>query len=379
MNATFYIDESGNTGTDWLNKEQPFFIYGGWLILDNNIKDLNTYLSNFINKEQSTELKSNKVFKRLDGYKVFNAIFDTFINDFKAIPIFIVIDKEYMVAAKIVETFFDCEYNPKINTYLTHPVKLKKALADCIVNSKDILIKFSSLLKNGTIDVQHLRDISIDLYNAFENANHPQVASTLIDLSDENLMKMIKEFETITDGGKMKNRITLTPSTLIEMLKNVEMISNTFKFKVNVVHDRLRGYSEVFDEIENIFFTEEDPFIYSNSDKIWLSNFPHIKSIIEQDSKNIPLIQASDLLCGFISKIFKKMNLMNELNDIEKDKMEQLILLGEVFNKMGLPLWDYKTSYSFEKKIIHSIDPEADDNFTDFNEVIKRDFNNAMI
>jgi len=52
MNATFFVDESGNTGTDWLNKDQPFFVYGGWLIPNENIDNVNIYLSEFIKKKR---------------------------------------------------------------------------------------------------------------------------------------------------------------------------------------------------------------------------------------------------------------------------------------------------------------------------------------
>ena len=32
MEFELYLDESGNTHNDWFNKDQPYFIYGGWLI-----------------------------------------------------------------------------------------------------------------------------------------------------------------------------------------------------------------------------------------------------------------------------------------------------------------------------------------------------------
>ena len=31
---TFYIDECGNTGSNFLDRAQPFYIYGGWLLKD---------------------------------------------------------------------------------------------------------------------------------------------------------------------------------------------------------------------------------------------------------------------------------------------------------------------------------------------------------
>ena len=378
MNATFFVDESGNTGTDWLNKDQPFFVYGGWLIPNENIDNVNIYLSEFIKKEQSGELKSNKILKRNDGIKLFDEIFNSLLYDFSALPIFAVVDKEFMVAAKIVETFFDYAYNPNVNTYLTHPVELKKALANCILTSKGILAKFSELIKNGTIDVEHLRDVSLELVTLFEGEGHVQVANALRNLNDENLLSMIDEFETVTDTGKMKNRITLTQTILVEMIKNVEIISNNRNFKVNIIHDKLRGYSEVFSEIEAIFFKEEQPYIYQNEDKVWLSRFPHIKSIIEENSKNVSGIQAADMLCGFISKSFQTMNTMKNLNKFEKEILKTLVFLRDEFLNEKVLLWNWYAPYNFERKFILSNNPKAKVFVTDHNKIIQDDFVNAI-
>lgn len=378
MDATFFIDESGNTGTDWLNADQPFFIYGGWLVPNENIENLNRYLTGFIDKEQCGELKSNKILKRNNGLKIFEEIFNSLLNEFSALPIFSIVDKEFMVAAKIVETFFDYDYNPNVNEYLTHPVELKKALANCILTSKGILVKFSELIKKGTIDVEKLRDVSLDLVKLFENEGHEQVAGVLRNLSDENLLSMIDEFEIVTDSGKMKNRITLTQTVLLEMIKNVEIISNNRGVKVNIIHDKLRGYSEVFKEIEANFFKEEQPYIYQNKDKIWLSRFPHVKTIIEDDSKNVPAIQGADMLCGFISKSFQTINSMGNLNKIEKGILKKLVVLRDEFiNEMAL-IWNWYAPYNFERKFILSNNPKAKVYVSDYNNIIQSEFINAV-
>lgn len=102
-----------------------------------------------------------------------------------------------MLAAKIVETFFDSAYNPNINEYLTYPVELKKALANCILKCEYILTDFSMLLKNGTIDISNLKKIASDLVSLFKEEHHLQVADSLMNLSDENFISMINEFETM--------------------------------------------------------------------------------------------------------------------------------------------------------------------------------------
>ncbi|NNU96414.1 DUF3800 domain-containing protein [Anoxybacillus sp. EFIL] len=378
MEYTFFIDESGNTGTDWLNKDQPFFVYGGWLIPNEKIDNVNAYISEFIKKEQSGELKSNKILKRNDGYKIINEIFNSMVCKFSALPIFVVVDKEFMVAAKIVETFFDCAYNPNVNEYLTHPFELKKALANCIFESKDTLFQFSELIKNGTINIKELRNISHQLIKSFERSNHMEVANSLKDLSDENLLSMIDEFETVTDTGRMKNRIALTQTMLLEMLRNIEILLNNRGATVKIIHDKLRGYSTIFNEIQAIFFRKEQPFVYKNEYKIWLSNFPHIDSIEEINSKSSPCIQASDMLCGFIAKAFQAMNSMKSLNKVEKEIIKKLVCIHDEFVKEKVKVWNWYAPYNFDRKFIMSINPNSKVYVTDYHKIIEDDFPNAI-
>lgn len=380
MEATFFIDESGNTGTDWLNDNQPFFTYGGWLVPNDKLDLIEKYLKGYIEKEQSDELKSKNIFKRTDGLNMFSDIYIQLLEEFSAIPFFIVADKKFMIAAKIVETFFDYAYNPYVNEYLTHPVELKKALANCIINfhDKTIINSFAKLIKNGTISVDTLKEINLKLLELFESEGHEQVASTLKCLTEENFLRMIDEFETVTQNGQVKNRISLTQTMLLEILRNVELFSNGRNISVKVSHDRLRGYAEVFKEIEDIFLQEEEPFIYKNEGIVWLSRFPHINSIIEQDSKAVPCIQVSDLLCGFISKSFQSISGMKNLNKIEKGLLFSLVNIREVFIKESVLVWNWYAPYNLERKFILSLNPKAKVALTDYNAIIQRDFPRAI-
>lgn len=167
MDAIFYIDESGNTGTDWLNNEQPYFVYGGWLIMNKNKREVEKYLKSILSKQQGPELKSKNIFKKKNGTKIFFEIFNTMVQKFYAIPFFGITEKRFMVAAKIVETFFDCEYNPAVNTYLTHPVELKKALASCIYTNNTIIELFAPLIKDCSLSLEKMKEINSELITLF--------------------------------------------------------------------------------------------------------------------------------------------------------------------------------------------------------------------
>ncbi|MDZ3954837.1 DUF3800 domain-containing protein [Bacillus thuringiensis] len=380
MEATFYIDESGNTGTDWLNDKQPFFTYGGWLVLNEKQDLVENFLNGFIGKEQADELKSKNVFKRTGGLKLFANIYNKLLHDFSAVPFFIVADKKFMVAAKIVETFFDCVHNPYVNAYLTHPVELKKALANCIFEHKDdkVLDSFAVFIKRGTIPVESLREINLSLISIFEKEGHKQVANTLKNLTEENFLSMINEFQTVTTNGNLKNRITLTVTMLLEILRNIEIYSNNRNISVRVSHDSLRGYEGLFQEVADIYFREESPFIYKNNGVKWLSNFPHIKSIAVKNSVDEPCIQASDLICGFASNCFNLISQMNDLEKLEKGLLKSLVIERDFYVEENVILWNWYAPYDFKRKFISSMNPEVEIQVADYHMIIERDFEMAI-
>lgn len=128
MNASFYIDESGNTGTNWDDKTQPYFVYGGWLVPDDRKEEAVNYLNGILASIQGSELKAKSFLKGKSGTYRFYNLFKKLVIEFGFLPFFGVTDKKFMIAAKIVETFFDCDYNPNVNDYLSRPVELKKLL-----------------------------------------------------------------------------------------------------------------------------------------------------------------------------------------------------------------------------------------------------------
>lgn len=380
MEYTLFIDESGNTGLNWLNKDQPFFIYGGWLIPNENIDKVNSCLNQFIKKEQSGELKSKNIFDRTNGDEIFIKIFKLMINEFSALPIFSIVEKEFMVAAKIVEIFFDCENNPNLNDYLTHPVKLKKALANSIYSSKETLELFSKIMTTKDMinfdGVGEIKNVSLQLVRLFEKNNHFDVADSLKNLSDENLVDIVDEI--FSKKGE-RNRKTLAPTILVDILRRIELLSNKLgSQQVNVILDRLRGYSNIFDEIEDMFCNKSQPYVYRNEEnRIWLSNFPSIRSIEGKDSKSVPCIQAADLLCGFMFKVIPKTITLKPLNKMEKSILKEIDSIESKVLK-DTCIWDYFTTYSTERKLITNIKGKLMKDIIDFDEIIREEFVKAI-
>lgn len=114
-----YLDECFNTGNNWNDESQLFFTYGGWLISEKNLEKAKSIVEVFANKHQG-ELKS-KSFVSHKGIKKVISLSNNLMSESKAVPFFMCYEKNFMIACKAVEIFFDHMTNCKVNGYLTFP------------------------------------------------------------------------------------------------------------------------------------------------------------------------------------------------------------------------------------------------------------------
>lgn len=378
MKYSYYIDESGNTGTDWTNHAQPYFVYGGWLVPDENKEEAVEYLNGILASMQGPELKAKSFFKGKSGPYHFSNLFKKLVIDFGFYPFFGITDKRFMVAAKIVETFFDCDYNPYVNEYLTYPVELKKALAVSISQNEEVIINFSALISKTTISIDSMKKINQQLIETFENQNQEKVANTLKNLTEKNFSEMINEFEVLTYNGTKKSHITLTGTMLIQLLTNIEFFSNMTDSSVSVYHDNLRNYDDVFNEVRSLFLHKAMPSILGTEERPFLTNFPHIDSLTMLDSKEEILIQAADLLCGFVSRSFQAITSKTELDENTITVFQLLIYIHDTFNEAGIKIWNWYAGYQFETNFLSAIYQGSKPTCVDHQKIIDTEFPYAI-
>lgn len=358
-----YFDESGNTGSNWTNKDQPYYVYGGWLIKKEKKNEAEKEIKRIFGSSNAKELKSSYILERKKPE--FKQLMDYLLSDILAIPVFGVVDKRYMIAAKIVETFFDCAYNPHVNEFLTYKSDLKKALADSVSTNQIVLQRFSKIIKSGTIQLHEMREINIMLSEHFKEQEHPEVSETLINLTDHNLQEMINEFEYISKNGSEKKWLTLTQPILFDKLYNVEKIATICNLQVKPYVDELRGYQAVFDEINKMSCAK--------GKSSFLQHFSPIQQCISQ---NELMIQAADLLCGFVNKSFMKIEEYSK--DIQVNEIwKKLVSIRDFFTEKNIVVWDYYAHNDFIEKIGLLVGLDTVKYEDKCNKIISNDFVNA--
>lgn len=108
-----YVDESGNTYADLLNIDQPFYTMVA-LLSDSDVQMMADAVDLLKQRYgiRPSELHGSSLF-RLRSSGIYENVL-RLIEDSSIIPMVVVIDKFFIIASKIVDTFFDPHDNPEV-------------------------------------------------------------------------------------------------------------------------------------------------------------------------------------------------------------------------------------------------------------------------
>lgn len=354
MKATLYCDESGTTGNDWNNVQQPYLIYGGWLVPNENKKILkekiNKFLSSNLIYKDAKELKAIRFFKNGKNHANFNKIFNYFISE-KSLPIFVILEKNFMISLKMIETFFDPAYSSLLKREFSCDIELKRSLANITSSKREMINKFSDLIHLGNLSDIDLRNLCNELAELFSTLSVDNISTYLHNLSDQALNEMLDEFQVANCER------SLTIPALFHVLQLTENFCNEHNIYAQFIHDKITGYDNLIDIIKNNFISTNVPETIKIGNNRFYSNLPHILNIDFCDSKNEDFIQFADLLIGFILHTLKLIQNSQTLSKEQESFIETLIVLYD-----SLKTWDYNMSDEFIKKIFLSINPYYTDN-----------------
>lgn len=380
------IDESGNTGTNWLDPDQPFFIYGSWLIEDKNKYEIEKLFVQWRSGRQPTsEYKSNKLFKTNKSKKSLEELLFQILDKNLAKPFFLIMEKRFMIAAKIVETFFDPAYSGYFNNQLTWPVEIKRQLANVIVkNGEDSFFEnFLKLLNQDTIKIELMKSLRDDLSKIFESVGLMEISVLVKNFNEESLIKMKEEFGPLVNNFG-KNFLTLTIPGVIQLLHQINLFSEINDYiGVNVVHDNLRGYDSIFQTIsQNLFSDGREIQLIGIDGRYMSNNFTKLKDFTWEDSKSNTYIQLADFLNGFIQYTAKKsLSTRETLSSLEKKIWKELINFREIWldkHGSGLNTWDLVVSYEYRDKFLSLIQSQKFHGMYSITPYIKKEFPNYI-
>ncbi|WP_432799628.1 DUF3800 domain-containing protein [Poriferisphaera sp. WC338] len=303
-NATVFCDESGNSGPNYLDNNQPFYVLAGWLVKDADIEAVNNYIASFKNEHfpQRKELKASAILRNEHSKQICASFFNK-LNELKCLPIYLVAEKRYCVAGKIVETFIDPTYNDIVNDAFTNDVQTKQEIANTLYNtlSDKTIALFAQAYRQPTAD--GLKEALEHVERVIESEVSPEL-SKLIGGCKSHIADIANAEAEISDLGEVF--ATLNTPCLVNFLMQMEYLGRIGHVNsLTLIHDQQHTYQEGYEKIYELHRRMPRIFTLHPQSNLIYSNLEHVTKFEMMDSKSSPLIQAADLLAGAIHHCFK--------------------------------------------------------------------------
>lgn len=338
--VTVYCDESGNDGPNYLNKDSPFYVLAGWVVPDDSIVEASVAVEHIRQidfQKGTTELKY-RLFERNDRKrKKLVQLIERF-GKLRLTPVYLLAEKRYCVAAKIVETFLDPWYNNLAKSGITWNIDVKQEIANTLYEHlpDSTLERFARAYRAPTQKdlVQSLADVEADCRRYV----NPELAK-FFHGSHASLNEIaVAEIEANATWGKGGG--TLNLPCLIAFIMMIEQMGRSGLFATKkIVHDEVSAYEDTYQAAFLHCKSRDDFWLTLPGARLGQGSVLTIDSFETQRSVEQPLIQAADVLSGAINSLCINLIRGNELTPHELE-VSRYILTPMLFreHKIAFPL-----------------------------------------
>ncbi len=297
--ASVYCDESGNSGPNYIDLPQPFYVLAGWLMPDDQLVDVNVAIDDFrrTHFRQRDELKASAVLRNDATKRMCADLFRT-LGQLHCVPMYLIAEKRFCVAGKIVETFLDPAYNSIVKSPFTYDVISKQEIANTLYDRlpDDVIRKFAEAYRAP--DAVSLAAALRKVVASVEAHVSPELAKAISGC--ESFIDTIAQVEADTSPlGDVAG--TLNMPCLVSFLMLVENLGRTgIAHPITVLHDQQHAYQDGYERIFNMHKGMTDWFARLPHTDTTYSNLRHVAKFEMRESKTSLPIQAADLLAGSI-------------------------------------------------------------------------------
>ncbi|MCA9287804.1 MAG: DUF3800 domain-containing protein [Phycisphaerales bacterium] len=298
--AVVYCDESGNSGPNYLDKGQPFYVLAGWLIPEDRVAEVSIGIERFRKAHfpQLPEFKTASILRN-DPQKKRGAALFRELGQRHCVPLYLIAEKRYCVAAKVVETFLDPAYNPLVRDAITSDVKTKQEIANTLYEQLDPeeLDQFASAYQQPTPVALEgaLRSMSAAIDRGISEA----LARAMLG-SEPQIHEIAAAEATHWLPGNLD--ATLNMPCLVSFLMLIENLGRLGLARpIRVAHDQTHAYQEGYKTIFQLHRNMARLFTPLPDTSVAYSRLEHVAVFETQDSVTSPPIQAADLLAGALA------------------------------------------------------------------------------
>ncbi len=295
-NALAYCDESGNTGANLLDPNQPLLVVGGWFVLDGLIEAAERIVREYIDSlaPGDNEVHGIVLLRSKAGTQGILSLIQNLQQG--CVPICQIVEKRILLVGHIFDVFLKPRFNPNIPDAFEDYFEGKIELAEKVYSLPDnILAEF--IKAYNTLDRSLLLSSLRNITTALSHGLEIKLADLMLG-SGPNINAIIEYNNT---GRVHFDSVTLnTPNVasfhmFFQSLEHMGRIAEIPK--ITIVHDESPQFVDAFPKIFEESRDDNRNYVFKEGPHSYVyRGFESLKEFRFADSKDEPLLQAADVL-----------------------------------------------------------------------------------
>jgi len=300
-----YCDESGNSGANYLDCEQPLYVLAGWAVAKDAVVNASVLVERIrqVFCPQRKELKAAAFLNNEQG-KTRAAEFIRELGSAGCVPLIVVAEKRYVVTGKIVETFLDPAFNKKLHNGFTTDILTKRELANTFLTRlpPEVIDHFAQAYRNPSSEA-FLSSVN-DIATAAKSLVNPELAACIEGCLPE--IRTIAESEDPRMSAIGKISQSVNAPALMAFFLLVQNLARLGAIEpLKVVHDEQSVFEKDMQEIFRLHREAKDFVVEIPNSYVPYSSFSHIPKFELARSVDCQMIQAADVLAGTVNHLMK--------------------------------------------------------------------------
>jgi hypothetical protein len=296
---TAFLDESGNTGRNYLDLNQPFYTSGGWII-DEYIQ--RCCADSVFHWEQQHlrcgmhEVKAAAVLAKRDGPDSVLDLIEELIN-LGGLPAFCVFEKSFGVCAAIVESIWGRQMHANYGSLAIKHARIRNNIATLLFKS----------LSSKTI-----RSFALAIYQSNEGLFREAHRSMRNELVQHGLLELCMRAEAVpiqvsTSFAFSKNKLENAVNRLVfhSLLMMLEGYCRKAGYsRWNIIHDDIPSMEKEFRTVIRLVESGSGPEVVLDNGFTDYWGPLRLSGIKFKRSEEEPLVRAADFLTGYMNRLF---------------------------------------------------------------------------
>lgn len=334
----FFADESGNSGVNYLDQDQPIYAVAGFLVEPEDLDDARSVVKRALAGSQMKELKGAKMIRRRSGRRTALQIVDGVGQ--RAIPIASLVEKRFALGARIADAFLDFGTNPRAGVRFREDNELARSAAHV----------FSNL-------PQHVLAVANEYMGTPTDANGRRccqaVAAALRD-EEKNWLASVVEGALGGDlSAEDRPGLSSNVAGFANIMAMLQPLAEVVGARIRVVHDEQLEFAESFRTYQAF---ASDP---RNRPHFWSVRgeaYPLLDSldtVAFEMSHGEAMIQAADLMASSMTALLRR--LVADGWDAELGRLAVPMLGGFVIPDLAMSFFHYVGSDALMQRLAKGV------------------------